>query len=120
MSPYEALMQTQSLTKGELPSEVQTLIKRLEATRNTILTNKKNDENGNPIVSNLVINKIKELDSQIVNKIWDFLDERQKVEIRKSVSETQINKEKEPEQPIVEQPEVKKEDSNGQIGFFSF
>lgn len=120
MSPYEALMQTQSLTKGELPSDIQTLIKRIEATRNTVLLNKKTDENGNPIVSDTVKNKIKQLDSEIVNKIWDFLDERQKLEIRKSVSETQINKEKEPEQPIVEQPEVKKEGSNGKIGFFNW
>jgi|SaaInlV_125m_DNA_1040241.scaffolds.fasta_scaffold00493_33 hypothetical protein len=120
MSPYEALMQTQSLTKRELPIDVQTLIKRIEATRNTVLLNKKTDENGNPIVSDTVKNKIKQLDSEIVNKIWDFLDERQKVEIRKRVSQTQVNKEKEPEQPIVEQPEIKKEGSNGKIGFFNW
>ena len=112
MSPYEALMQIQGLNKSDLPSEVQTLIKRIEATRNTVLLNKKTDESGNPVVSESVLRKIKALDSQIVNKIWDFIDEREKNEIHKTIPKV--------EETEIKEPEIKKEDSKGSIGFFNF
>lgn len=125
MSPYEALMQIQGINKSDLPSEVQTLIKRIEATRNTVLLNKKTDESGNPVVSESVLQKIKSLDSEIVNKIWDFIEEKQKKEIRNTMpkvqqSENKDSVNKEPEQPFVEKSEIKKEDSKGKIGFFNF
>tara|TARA_R110000851_G_scaffold217891_3_gene370822 strand:+ start:424 stop:774 length:351 start_codon:yes stop_codon:yes gene_type:complete len=116
MSPYEALMQVQGLNKSDLPSEVQTLIKRIEATRNTVLLNKKTDESGNPVVSESVLQKIKSLDSEIVNKIWDFIDEREKNQIRKTIPKVEETEIKEP----IKEPEIKKEDSKGSIGFFNF
>tara|TARA_R110001592_G_C13106394_1_gene744595 strand:- start:293 stop:658 length:366 start_codon:yes stop_codon:yes gene_type:complete len=121
MLPYEALLQTQSLTKKDLPSEIQRLIKRIESTRNTILVNKKTDENGNPIVSENVKTKINQLDSEIVNATWDFIEGRQKTEKRASVPNSEPKKEEAPEHKKEETVEIKKEEtSSGNVGFFSF
>lgn len=128
MLPYEALMQTQGLTKKDLPSEIQKLIKRIEATRNSIALNKKLDENGNYIVSDNVKRKISELDSEIVNSTWDWLDEKQKTEMRKSVPNSEPKQETEKvETQQVEtvnqetpKEETQKDNSRGTIGFFEF
>ena len=129
MLPYEALMQTQGLTKKDLPSEIQTLIKRIEATRNSIAIKKKVDENGNYIVSDNVKRKIQELDSEIVNKTWDYLEDKQRNEIRKSSPSQKVEQKTEKTEPIKEQevpksteqvePKSEKSD-NGRIGFFGF
>tara|TARA_B110000259_G_scaffold32230_1_gene35437 strand:- start:10211 stop:10579 length:369 start_codon:yes stop_codon:yes gene_type:complete len=122
MSPYEALMQVQGLNRSDLPSEVQTLIKRIEGTRNNVVfRNKKTDESGNLIVSESVLQKIKSLDSEIVNKIWDFIDEREKNQIRNTIPKEPIKEPtKEPTKEPIKEPEIKKEDSKGSIGFFNF
>jgi tRNA U54 and U55 pseudouridine synthase Pus10 len=117
--PYEALMQTQGLSKKDLPSEIQTLIKRIEATRSNVARNPKEDEYGNFIVSKNIEKKISELDSEIVNSTWDWLDEKQKTEMRKSVpnSETQQVETVNQEAP---KEETQKDNSKGTIGFFDF
>tara|TARA_Y100000592_G_scaffold101114_1_gene185606 strand:+ start:4835 stop:5215 length:381 start_codon:yes stop_codon:yes gene_type:complete len=121
--PYEALMQTQGLTKKDLPSEIQKLIKRIEATRNSIALNKKLDENGNYIVSDNVKRKISELDSQIVNSTWDWLDEKQKTEMRKSVPNSETKQETQQVETVNQEApkeETQKDNSKGTIGFFEF
>ena len=121
--PYEALMQTQGLTKKDLPSEIQKLIKRIEATRNSIALNKKLDENGNYIVSENVKRRISELDSQIVNSTWDWLDEKQKTEMRKSVPNSETKQETQQVETVNQEApkeETQKDNSKGTIGFFEF
>ena len=122
LSPYEALFEMQGITKKDLPSDIQTLVKRIEATKNTVLLNKKTDDNGNPIVSEQTLKKINDLDSQIVDKTWDFIEDKQRKEIRKSAPNPQIEKEVNVTSEVKSTPttENKKEDSQGRVGFFSF
>lgn len=132
MSPYQALMQTQGLSKKDLPSEIQSLIKRIESTKNTVLVNKKTDEYGNPIVSPETEKKISDLDSMLVNRIWDYVDDKQRNEIRKSVPNPkeemkqvyadvkQEVKTEAKEQFKETKEEPKKESSSGKIGFFDW
>ena len=130
--PYQALIHTQGLTKKELPSEVQTLIKKIEATvRSVALVGKKNEQ-GDYIVTSNTQKKIDELDSKIVNLIWDYIDDKQRNEIRKSVPNpkeetkqvyadvTQEVKTEVKEQFKETKEEPKKEGSSGTIGFFDW
>jgi hypothetical protein len=82
--PYQALMQTQGLSKKDLPSEIQTLIKKIESTVRSVALVGKKDEQGDYIVTANTQKKIKELDSKIVNLTWDWIEDKQRNEIRKS------------------------------------
>lgn len=128
MLPYQALMQTKGLNKSDLPQEVQALIKKIESTiRSVALVNKK-DEQGNYIVTPNTKAKIDELDKRLVNLIWDYLDEKQKEEIRaeQEKKEEQTPPSTPPATEKKEQEEVKKEEppkkesSFGRIGFFDW
>ena len=126
--PYQALIHTQGLTKKELPSEVQTLIKKIEATvRSVALVGKKNEQ-GDYIVTSNTQKKIDELDSKIVNLIWDYIDDKQRNEIRKSVPNLKDEtkqvyadvKEGVKEEFLEPKEEPKKESSKGKVGFFDW
>ena len=126
--PYQALIHTQGLTKKELPSEVQTLIKKIEATvRSVALVGKKNEQ-GDYIVTSNTQKKIDELDSKIVNLIWDYIEDKQRNEIRKSVPNLKDEtkqvyadvKEGVKEEFLEPKEEPKKESSKGKVGFFDW
>jgi len=128
MLPYQVLMQTKDLKKSDLPQEVQALIKKIESTiRSVALVNKK-DEQGNFIVTPNTKTKIDDLDKQLVNSIWDYLDEKQKEQIRaeQEKKDQQEPKNTPPASEKKEQEEVKKEEppkkesSKGSIGFFDW
>lgn len=142
MLPYQVLMQTKGLSKSDLPQEVQALIKKIESTiRSVALVNKK-DEQGNYVVTPNTKAKIDELDKQLVNSIWDYLDEKQKEQIRAEQEKKEeqtppstppASEKKEESNPSTppasekkEQEEVKKEEppkkesSFGRIGFFDW
>jgi hypothetical protein len=130
-------MQTKGLNKSDLPQEVQALIKKIESTiRSVALVNKK-DEQGNFIVTPNTKAKIDELDKKLVNSIWDYLDEKQKEQIRseQKKKEEQIppatEKKEEPnpitppatekkEEEIKKEEPPKKQSSLGSIGFFDW
>ena len=137
MLPYQVLMQTKDLKKSDLPQEVQATIKKIESTiRSVALVNKK-DEQGNFIVTPNTKAKIDELDKKLVNSIWDYLDEKQKEQIRseqkkKEAQTPPVTEKKEEPNPITppvtekKEEEIKKEEppkkqsSSGSIGFFDW
>lgn len=137
--PYQVLMQTKGLSKNDLPKEVKATINTLERTIRGIAMANKKDAEGNLIVTENTKAKIDELDKQLVNQIWDYLDEKQMQELRgdiepkKEVKEPNPNpivepKNQEPKPPVVEptvepkkeEEQPKKKDSSGRIGFFDW
>jgi hypothetical protein len=130
--PYQLLMQTKGLSKKDLPSEIQSNIRKIEATVRSVggLVAKK-DEEGNYIVTENTRKKMNQLDKQIVDDIWDFLDDKQKQEMRatnEKVAEKVVAEEKKEEVFVenktetkeVEKPSKEQKSSNGSIGFFDF
>ena len=134
--PYQLLMQTKGLSKKDLPSEIQSNIRKIEATVRSVggLVAKK-DEEGNYIVTENTRKKMNQLDKQIVDEIWDFLDDKQKQEMRatnekveEKVTEKVVAEEKKEEVFVenkteikeVEKPSKEQKSSNGSIGFFDF
>ena len=130
--PYQLLMQTKGLSKKDLPSEIQSNIRKIEATVRSVggLVAKK-DEEGNYIVTDNTRKKMNQLDKQIVDDIWDFLDDKQKQEMRatnEKVAEKVVAEEKKEEVFVenktetkeVEKPSKEQKSSNGSIGFFDF
>ena len=130
--PYQLLMQTKGLSKKDLPSEIQSNIRKIEATVRSVggLVAKK-DEEGNYIVTENTRNKMNQLDKQIVDEIWDFLEDKQKQEMRatnEKVAEKVVAEEKKEEVFVenktetkeVEKPSKEQKSSNGSIGFFDF
>jgi hypothetical protein len=122
--PYQALMQTQGLSKKDLPSEIQTLIKKIESTVRSVALVGKKDEQGDYIVTANTQKKIKELDSKIVNLTWDWIEDKQRNEIRKSVPNAEPKSEEPKSEETVNQDAPKEEslkgDSKGKIGFFDW
>jgi hydroxymethylpyrimidine pyrophosphatase-like HAD family hydrolase len=130
--PYQLLMQTKGLSKKDLPSEIQSNIRKIEATVRSVggLVAKK-DEEGNYIVTENTRKKMNQLDKQIVDDIWDFLEDKQKQEMRatnEKVAEKVVAEEKKEEVFVenktetkeVEKPSKEQKSSNGSIGFFDF
>lgn len=122
--PYQALLQTQGLTKKDLPSEIQTLIKKIESTVRSVALVGKKDEQGDYIVTANTQKKIKELDSKIVNLTWDWIEDNQRKEMRKSVPNAEPKSEETQKVETVNQDAPKEEsqkgDSKGKIGFFDW
>jgi hypothetical protein len=139
MLPYQALMSTKGLTKAELPSNIQSKIKKVEATLRSVASFGKKDENGDYVITPNVKSKLDQLDEQIVNDIWDYLESKQKEELRtppqNEVKEEVVEKKVATESPKVEStPTMEttettttqttttttKQESKGKIGFFDF
>lgn len=145
MLPYQALMETKGITFEELPKAVQKQIRSLESTLRGVSNFGKTDENGDYIITESVKQKIDTKDKEIVNSMWDYLEEKQKEEIRQNLepkptpTPKPVEEPKEPtpspapledpkpidppkpsEDPKPDpKPEPKKE-STGRIGFFEF
>jgi len=134
MLPYQALMSTKGLTKAELPSNIQAKIKKVEATLRSVASFGKKDENGDYIITPNVKSKLDQLDEQIVNDIWDYLEGKQKEELRTPPQNTEVKKEVAKETVVSKTPTTEttetttseattttaKEESKGKIGFFDF
>ena len=133
MLPYQALMSTKGLTKAELPNNIQAKIKKVEATLRSVASFGKKDENGDYIITPNVKSKLDQLDEQIVNDIWDYLETKKKEELRtptqNEVKEEVVEKKVVEETPKMETTQTTttqtttttaKEESKGKIGFFDF
>ena len=139
MLPYQALMNTKGLTKAELPNNIQAKVKKVEATLRSVASFGKKDENGDYIITPNVKSKLDQLDEQIVNDIWDYLETKQKEELR-TPTQDKLKEEVVEKQVVTETPKVEstptmettqttttqtttttaKEESKGKIGFFDF
>jgi hypothetical protein len=127
--PYQVLMETKGLTNSDLPTEVKNNIKKVESTLRSVVSFGKQDENGEYKISDTVKNKLDNLDKEIVDGIWDFLEEKQKQEGRTNASsENKVDNQEQQnsggqgqgqQQQQEEQGDSKKE-SKGYIGFFEF
>ena len=133
MLPYQALMSTKGLTKAELPNNIQAKVKKVEATLRSVASFGKKDENGDYIITPNVKSKLDQLDEQIVNDIWDYLETKQKEELRTptqdKLKEEVVEKKVVEETPKMETTQTTttqtttttaKEESKGKIGFFDF
>jgi len=134
MLPYQVLMETKGLKKAELPTEVKAKIKKIEATLRAVGSFGKKDENGDYIITNNVRTKLDTLDAEIVNGIWDYLEGKQKEELRTPPQNTEVKKEVAKETVVSKTPTTEttetttseattttaKEESKGKIGFFDF
>ena len=133
--PYQALMQSKDLTKAELPTDVKALIKKIEATIRAVGSFGKTDENGDYIITDNVRKKLDSLDADIISGIWDYLENKQKEELRKDAktgtttppiekTDVKVPEASTPkkEEPIVSETKetVVEETSKGNIGFFEF
>jgi len=135
MLPYQVLMESKGLKKAELPTEVKAKIKKIEATLRAVGSFGKKDENGDYIITNNVRTKLDNLDAEIVSGIWDYLENKQKEELRSDATtgtttppiektEVKVPEASTPkkEEPIVSSKNVTvvEETSKGNIGFFEF
>ena len=128
--PYQVLMQSKDLTKGELPTDVKALIKKIEATIRAVGSFGKTDESGDYIITDNVRKKLDDLDDKIINGIWDYLENKQKQELRNDANTgttTQYTQKTEVKVPqastptqVEPQEKVVEQTSKGNIGFFEF
>tara|TARA_Y100000389_G_C17228256_1_gene396802 strand:- start:49 stop:441 length:393 start_codon:yes stop_codon:yes gene_type:complete len=130
MLPYQVLIESKGLKKAELPTEVKAKIKKIEATLRAVGSFGKKDENGDYIITNNVRTKLDSLDADIVSGIWDYLENKQKQELRNDANTgttTQYTQKTEVKVPqastptqVEPQEKVVEQTSKGNIGFFEF
>ena len=128
MLPYQLLLETKGINAKDLSAETKAKIKKIESTIRGVANFGKKDENGDYIVGEATAKKISDLDKEIVEGIWDYIDSKNtpapNQEPKKEPNAPAPNEEpkNEPNAPAPNQEPKKEEkkESVGRIGFFEF
>ena len=121
--PHVFLMQTKGLSKSELPDGVKYKISQFTRLKGGYASANRNKEVFE--LSEAQKNRLKDLDKEILDGIWDYLTEKQNQEMRaennKKEEQQPSDEIKEEQKPITEEKkEEEKPQSKGRIGFFEF